>query len=53
MIYVSPNVPRGLVMRYVMWLPVLLQTWVLHPKLGFAYATTWANASLRPLSALN
>lgn len=46
MIYVYPNKPRNSIMRLTMWLPVLVQTYLLHPKLGLKYATYWANASL-------
>lgn len=48
MIHVFPTNRRCLLMRYAMWMPVLLQVLILHYQNGLKYATYWANCSLLP-----
>lgn len=51
MIYVYPNRPRSWLWARVMWMPVLIQTWLLAANMEgrqrLSYARHWADRSLR------
>lgn len=46
MIYVYPKKNRPVWLRYVLWLPLMVEVYFLHHKNGWKYAAHWANESL-------